>query len=141
MTRIVDIRAYEPTKAKQRVHCQSQCHDPADQAVTQRQFADMQAQLATFATHAAAPIQAERVALRSVQVRAFPRQTAEVVGQLRKDISASVWATQGKWAQISYLDTDGLPTQGWVRRNSLGWPSAAHSAKAGRRQPPQRSQR
>jgi hypothetical protein len=43
----------------------AQRHDPDYQAVIQRQFADMQAQLATFATHAA-PIQAERIALRSV---------------------------------------------------------------------------
>lgn len=118
----------------------AQRHDPTAQAVTQRQFADMQAQLATFATHAAAPILAERVALRSVQVRAYPRQTAEIVGQLRKKVLASVWATQGKWAQISYLDIDGLPTQGWVRRNSLSWPAGTRPSKAGH-QSLQRSQR
>jgi hypothetical protein len=105
--------------------------DPADRAVTQRQFADWQAQLTTFATHAAAPIRAERVALRSVLVRTYPRQTAEEVGQLLKGVKATVWATQGKWAQISYLDVDSLPTQGWVRRNCLGWP--AGSLKASRK--------
>jgi hypothetical protein len=119
----------------------AQRNDPADQAITQRQFADMQAQLATFATHAAAPIQAERIALRSVQVRAYPHQTAETVGKLLKNVSASVWATQGKWAQISYLDVDGLPTQGWVRRNSLGWPPTSQAAKKARSQSPQSRRR